>query len=392
MKQQNPAPPHNRVTLDDLKNDTRKPSIAFFLPHAGDGGVERRFLKLIDYLNERGVVIDLVLAAYTGARLPSVPDGVRIIDLESRNHRNQLFKNAKLFARYLTLVEPDVAHCAVDRINVSAALGKFMSKSKTKLIIAQVTSIDLAEISWFKPTRILHYLSVRGAFPLADEYIAPSYGIADELRSLMFMGKKKITGIHNPLLAEFTPYEGPKKYISAEKPAIVAVGRLSHEKDYPTLLKAFTLILKEKDCHLYILGEGKERPHIEALIATLGISKNVSLVGFVDNSIEYMYESDVFVLPSVKEGFGMVVLEALVAGTKVVSTDCKHGPAEILDNEKYGRLVPIRDPNAMANAIIKTLDEPPRTPQEKEELQDYIAKFTYEKHAQKYIAALGLKL
>jgi glycosyltransferase involved in cell wall biosynthesis len=107
-----------------------------------------------------------------------------------------------------------------------------------------------------------------------------------------------------------------------------------------------------------ILGEGGERDRIESLAESLGVADDVWLPGFVDNPYKYMRRADVFALSSEWEGFGNVVVEAMACGTPVVSTDCPSGPAEILADGEFGRLVPVGDDGALADAVAATLDDP----------------------------------
>ncbi len=119
-----------------------------------------------------------------------------------------------------------------------------------------------------------------------------------------------------------------------------------------------------------ILGEGTDRHELEALVRELGVTDDVALPGFVSNPYAYLTRAAAFVLSSIYEGLPTVLIEALALGTPVVSTDCKSGPREILENGQLGRLVPIRDPEALAAAIAATLDEP-HAPVPPERLQPY---------------------
>ncbi|HHX87771.1 MAG TPA: glycosyltransferase, partial [Firmicutes bacterium] len=110
---------------------------------------------------------------------------------------------------------------------------------------------------------------------------------------------------------------------------------------------------------LIILGEGPQREALEQLIHSLGLGDQVQLPGFVNNPYRYMAQAAVFVLSSRREGFGNVLVEALAAGAPVVSTDCPGGPAEILEQGRYGRLVPVGDLDRMAEAVLETLNHPP---------------------------------
>lgn len=141
---------------------------------------------------------------------------------------------------------------------------------------------------------------------------------------------------------------------------IVFVGRLARQKDLPTLLRAFAGVLQDRpDAWLTLLGEGPERAALEALAAGLGIAGRTRFLGFVPEPLAHLMAADVFALASEHEAFGYVLVEALAAGVPVVSTDCPHGPAYILAGGEYGRLVPVGDADAMAQAIAATLDDPP---------------------------------
>jgi glycosyltransferase involved in cell wall biosynthesis len=109
---------------------------------------------------------------------------------------------------------------------------------------------------------------------------------------------------------------------------------------------------------LTILGEGVLRPELEAMIETLEIRSSVSLPGFVLDPTLWFGSADLFVLSSSWEGLPTVMIEALECGVPVVSTDCPSGPAEILENGLYGRLVPVGDVTALAAAIQASLLEP----------------------------------
>lgn len=141
---------------------------------------------------------------------------------------------------------------------------------------------------------------------------------------------------------------------------VVFVGRLAKDKDLPTLLRAFASVLRDRpDAWLTLLGEGPERAALEALVTGLGIAGRTRFLGFVPEPLEHLMAADVFALASEHEAFGYVLVEALAAGVPVVSTDCPHGPAYVLAGGEYGRLVPVGDADAMAQAIAATLDDPP---------------------------------
>jgi glycosyltransferase involved in cell wall biosynthesis len=165
---------------------------------------------------------------------------------------------------------------------------------------------------------------------------------------------------------------------------ILSVGRLSAEKDYPTLLRAFALLQNQVPARLILLGEGGQRAGLERLASELGIGATVSLPGFVRNPFAYMARARVFVLSSLFEGFGNVLVEALACGCQVVSTHCPGGPGEILDRGRYGRLVPVGDHAALARAILEAIAEPMDT----EALRRRADDFSVERAARRHLDAL----
>ena len=135
------------------------------------------------------------------------------------------------------------------------------------------------------------------------------------------------------------------------------MGTLKEQKDHRTLIRAFARLSRDFNAKLTILGEGPLRAGLESLIAELGLQSRVSMPGFVVDPYPWLRSADLFVLSSQYEGFGNVIVEALECGVPVVSTDCPSGPAEILENGRYGRLVPVDDVVALATAMSASLAE-----------------------------------
>jgi glycosyltransferase involved in cell wall biosynthesis len=139
---------------------------------------------------------------------------------------------------------------------------------------------------------------------------------------------------------------------------VLGVGRLTSQKDFPTLIRAAAEVHSQRPVRLMILGEGEDRASLEQLAQELGMGGDAALPGYVDNPYAYLSRAALFVLSSVHEGLPTVLIEALAVGSPVVATDCRSGPREILDDGRLGRLVPVGDATTMAGAIIAALDEP----------------------------------
>ncbi len=128
------------------------------------------------------------------------------------------------------------------------------------------------------------------------------------------------------------------------------------------------------------MGDGEERTSLQTAVDENGLTNDVSFVGFQNNPYAYIKQADVFVLSSLYEGFGNVLVEALAAGTTIVSTDCPSGPREILAEGAYGHIVPVGDPVELAHAMEKALLQP----MEPETLQRRAAAFTVNACADQY--------
>ena len=137
---------------------------------------------------------------------------------------------------------------------------------------------------------------------------------------------------------------------------LVTCGRLSKQKGFDVLLRAVSTIAQRCAIELWILGEGRERRSLAALVGELDLANHVRFLGFHDNPFPFFRQADLFVLASRWEGFGNVIVEALGCGTPVVAADCPFGPAEILGHGQWGRLAPRENSEALAAAIHEVLE------------------------------------
>lgn len=151
--------------------------------------------------------------------------------------------------------------------------------------------------------------------------------------------------------------ENEKKLL--EDNYIIMVSRLDNiQKDFDTIIKAFKIVNdKIKNIKLYLLGEGPDRNLIKNMIKEEKLENNIILLGVKKNPYPWIKNSKLLVHSSRYEGFGLVLVEALILKTLVISTNCKVGPREILDNGKYGSLVEVGDYNTMAQEILELLQE-----------------------------------
>jgi glycosyltransferase involved in cell wall biosynthesis len=328
--------------------------IGFFLPSLKFGGIERSAVDLANEFACRGLAVDILLARMEGEFLECVSQNTRIIDF----HVSHVMHSIPSLFHYLRKHRPQVVIARSEHTAISLLIARKAARVRTKVVVSYDKFL-LREVS-ISPnlkSRVLPFL-IRCCYPWADAFIAPTYNAADDLARSIGIAKERISVIYNPVVtpvfvrALHDSAEHPW-FADGEMPVVVGIGHLSKVKDFNTLIIAFSKVLSYQRARLIILGEGEERPALQALIDKLEISEHAHLLGYVPQPAAYLSKASVFVLSSLWETFGIVVIEALAAGLPVVATECAR---EILRDGLYGDLVPTRDSTAMAEAIIRALN------------------------------------
>jgi glycosyltransferase involved in cell wall biosynthesis len=335
----------------------RAAKVALYLPSLVGGGAERVTVKLAHGLAELGTTVDLVLANAEGPNLAEVAPHVRVIDLGAQ----RVIASLPWLVTYLRREKPDAMLSAMAHANVVALWAKRLARVSTRLIVSERVTQQNPMCSKARHARLLPLLESR-FYPWADGIVAVSQGVAENLSQLARLPRERITVIYNPVVTDELIGKARQSlqnpwFAPGEPPVILAAGRLSEQKEYPTLLRAFALLRQRCQARLLILGEGEARAELEQLVRTLGLEQHVGMPGFVGNPYPYMARAAVFVLSSKFEGLPGVLIEAMACGCPVVSTDCPSGPAEILDGGQFGRLVAVGDVSGMAAAIALALDQ-----------------------------------
>lgn len=336
----------------------KKPNtdIALFLGYLGGGGAEKVMLNLGVSLAEQGLKVDLVLGKAWGSHLEKIPSELSTIDLKASSP----WKTVKRLANYLREKQPQALLSALHYTNEIAILAKQIARVPTRIVVSEHNTISKSLTIKNKFKKFLTPQLVKYLYPLADGIVAVSHGVAEDLADTTGLSLKRIQTIYNPVVnSELLEKAGEKIdhpwFISSEIPVILGVGKLEAQKNFPNLIHAFDRVRKVKPAKLAILGWGPDREQLEALIKDLGLEADAALLGYVNNPYPYMARAKVFVLSSAWEGLPTVLIEAMATGTPVVSTNCKSGPEEILDNGKYGWLEPVDDSHALADSILKVL-------------------------------------
>jgi glycosyltransferase involved in cell wall biosynthesis len=333
--------------------------IALLMPNFGGGGAERAMITLANSFAAMGHRVDFLVLEATGPFAPLLRSDIRVVELRRRS----IFAAILVLVRYLRSEQPAALLSTLDHANVGAILASTIARTGTRIVIRLATTLSSARVTAAtRRKRIMLDIS-RIVYRFADRVVAVSQGVADDAVRFARLSPVRVLTIRNPMdfaeierLADQLPNTDGLGALDA--PFILAVGRLGPEKDFATLIKAFASIRAERDLRLVILGEGQERPLLSALTTELQVQTSISMPGFAANPFAYMRRASAFVLSSIHEGYPNVLCEAMACGCPVVSTDCPSGPREILQNGRYGRLVPIGDVNQMAAAIVQTLDAP----------------------------------
>jgi len=376
--------------------------------------MERTALALAEAFADRGYRVSLLVGVAAGALLARVPRTVALVPLARspqlvarvwaiaadrrglREMRPLLVGAApRMLGRLPALVRqlreqgPDVLLALGTQSNLAALWARRFRGIRAAIAVSEHNALSVVARSGRPAFRRAYPALVRRAYPDADAIIAVSDGVAGDLARVAGIARERIALIHNPVvsaaLIEKARASPPHAWLAPGGPPVVlAAGRLHRQKDFPTLLRAFARVAARRPARLVVLGEGAERRKLERLARELRVEADVALPGFVSNPYAWMARAAVFVLSSAWEGFGNVLVEALACGCPVVSTDCPHGPAAILEQGALGPLVPVGDPGALADAILRVLAQPP----DRERLRARAARFSVDAAAERYLDVL----
>ena len=397
-------------------NKCKAQRIAVLLPSLAGGGAERSMLHLIQSFTEQGRVVDLLVFRPEGAFVNSVPDSVRLVELKpTAGIRGRLMaaladppgvrtilrpvllpvkadanlRHIVALRRYLETARPDVLLSALTYTNLVALWAKQLAGNTTPVVVSEriTLSVHIKSEERYRSWRWRYALpAISRTYRVADGIVAVSDSVSSDLMNHTQINQTAIKTIYNPVVDSTLPAlaEQPLEHPwigNGAPPVVLGAGRLIRQKDFQTLLRAFALLRAKRKARLIILGEGKKRSELQSLAQDLGIADDVEMPGFVNNPYQYMANAAVFGLTSLNEGLPGVLIQAMACGCPVISTDCPGGSSEILEHGKYGRLVPIKDPQALADAINSVLNESP----DRDRLRERSSRFSVEHATQQYL-------
>jgi len=314
-------------------------------------------LQLAGLFVAAGREVHVVALLGGGPLRPLVPDAVTMHELIDADDALKGFALArKALPRLVSLLRtlrPDAVLSTMTGTNLLVVLACMRARIRTRLVLREASSL-------VNTRSALKRQAMRWLYRCADGLVAVSAGVAQDLRALG-LSNDRIHVIRNPVDVERLrrlAVAGLPAALHDKTPYVVSLGRLTEAKDFPTLLQAYATSALRGSHYLVIVGEGEQRANLENLVGHLGLEDRVLLTGAMDNPHRVLARAAMHVMASRWEGYPNVLLEALALGVPVVSTDCPHGPREILDDGRYGHLVPVGDAAALANAMDAELERP----------------------------------
>ena len=375
--------------------------LAILIPSFEKGGIERSISRIARELIKLGWRIDL-LVIEVNPEMRNLIQGTDVVYLS----RAFILKLLKFFfpkviylnvisflglIRYIRREKPDTLMTA--RNAPLGIIAKYFSNGETKIVIREPLHISSVVKNNSGVIGKLNTVIKKVVYRNADKVIAISKGVADDLIGNFDLAPGKVKIIYNPSadpeIKTLAKENVNHPWIEQNIPLIIGIGRLTKQKDFPTLINAFSIVREEKLCRLMIIGEGDDRKNIENLISKKSLGGDIKLMGYQSNPWKYLSKSNLLVMTSLWEGLGNVIIEAMYLGVPVISTDCPSGPGELLRDGELGGLVPIHNPELLADRILDFLNNPHKYNEKVSKAAKESLKFSSSKIAEAYSIELA---
>jgi len=333
----------------------QRKKLFFVLPVMKGGGVEAVASVLMNHVDRDRYALTLVLFNKEGEYLRRVPSDVEIVDLDKRGWLGFFTLIWKL-RRLIRARKPDILLSSLYYPNIITVLARLLAGPGSKVVASEHNHHE--RLLRYKRFRRLVRRLMSFTYRRACMIVAVSGNIKNALVADFRIDPDRVRVIYNPMesdaVRELSAEEVAHPFFEAgeERFVVIGAGRLTRQKNFALLIRALARAREEIPACLLILGQGEMERPLRELAAKLGVAEFVDFVGFQHNPYKWMKRSDLFVLSSSWEGFGIVIVEAMLCGIPVISTDCPAGPSEIIADGRCGRLVPVEDAGALAAAIV----------------------------------------
>jgi glycosyltransferase involved in cell wall biosynthesis len=339
---------------------TSSKNITLFYRGLEFGGIERTIVLLANEFASKGHHVELLLYQAHGPLRKELNPAVKVTELPIKPFRfftgGLSLRGVFAVGRYLKSQKPDLFISSGHFYNETSVVAKLLYGSKSKVVV--VVQTDVFAQAQLVSRRLLKAipLLMKLLYRFADELVCVSAALGESLKSIPLKKGKKPVVINNGVSVEtiraFAEEPVSDHWLNDSSiPVVLGVGRLTTQKNFELLVRAFATVSKKFPCRLVILGNGELESNLNSLIKSLSIDTCAKLLPFDLNPYRYMARAKVFVLSSNWEGSPLVLIEALAAGATVVATDCPTGPKEVLNNGEFGYLFPMEDQEKLEKLI-----------------------------------------
>lgn len=346
------------------------------------GGAEKVSISLCNELDAMGYSVAICCLNKSGAFIDTISPSITLFSTDKKRMIFSIFSIKKTIKEWC----PSLIISHLTHVNVTAIISSLMCLEHKKLLVvehSQMTRNYQQKESYFDK---LVYLSTLVLYRFAGKCVGVSKGVSDEMSSFSKVSRDKVITIYNPVIDDsmlsISKESNLHKFYDLDVPVYIFVGRLIKSKKVTDFIKAVGIVNKSNNCRALILGDGPTSNELLELITELKLDTTIELIGFRQNVYEFIKASDSLVLTSEWEGLPTVLIEALALGTQVVSTDCKSGPSEILENGKYGFLAPVGDVKEIAEAMLLSISS------QKNICPKHLSKFSRNYACKKYLEQL----
>ncbi|MBN9245631.1 MAG: glycosyltransferase [Mesorhizobium sp.] len=327
--------------------------ICFLVRAFSGGGAQRDAILLANGIADTGVAATIMVLDAQGPLRSLVAPAVGIVDL-GRGRKLKMALALPAILSALSKTRPAVLVASEASGNALAVIAtRLLPRSRRpRLVLREVASPMQARTNDPYVQNRLAYRLAPWLYPRADLVVALTEPVRGDLVKHFRVPRQRAVALGtNAVLTQSREQVLAATTRAVEPGLLVAVGRLSQEKGFATLLEAVALVRKRRPVRLVIVGEGPDRAGLEAQIKALHLDTTVELAGFHSDPGVFLERAQLFVSSSRYEGLGNAIIEALSHGVPVVSTDAPYGPREILQDGRWGDLVPVDDAAALADAI-----------------------------------------
>ncbi|WFB36496.1 glycosyltransferase [Kiritimatiellota bacterium B12222] len=332
---------------------------------AGHGGTEKISILVGNYLALNAYKIHMIFLDASGSYKDLIHPSITIHDLACNPIELNLIHNLRKIKRLgglLKVIQPDTIFSNGYYCNCLSVIARRKYLPKVRLVIRE-TNLTVTKCKKKGIRGLLVLQAMKYLYPHASSFIAPTESVVKDFKKILHKNISRVSVIPNFIDTETIDIQAQKeildeKFTTLQKPVILSAGRLVDQKDYSTALKAIQKFLKDHGGSYVILGEGPLEAQLRQEAKDLRIQDHVHFLGFKNNPYPYIKSSDIFLMSSWVEGFGIVVLESMYLGIPGVFTDFYPAFRTIVKNEVNGIIVPVGDHKALAENMKKLVTNP----------------------------------